>query len=526
MAKSDEPEAERPHRLRLTDAHVRTLPAGPDGRAIDYSDEKQTGLRLRVSARGRWFIAAFLRPKGEGERKQSCKTTLGAVGSKVLRGDTLVPLTLALAREMVEEVRARVRAGGDPVHEKRAARIQAEAEAAPPVKGKVFADYTAAFAQEEMVSFRLATRTGWQRFLDKEIDPVLGQREPDSITAEDIAELRQTIAAGVKAKDGGSWNRKPAPTSARRCFEVVRCILAWSASADPEDSLARKRHDLPRLPTNPAASAGRRRSRRRKAATGTGQSTAKALTDPEIRAVFRAAEAEAASAATTLREWDERHPDATVQERAESTTVRHAYEARAFQLLMELIAHTGVRAHDGRAAEWKAIDTKRALWTVSLHKTSGLEGVGDHLVPLSEGALDVLRRAREHALAHGYGHSRFVFPAPVACETCGAVGHLGKDAKSALRIRAVAGLGGRGVLHRWRDTLSTRLAEADVDARVREALLAHKVGGVAGIYDAAPLVRQRTEALALWCTLLRGILSGDSNGETGTKQARASRTTA
>jgi len=150
----------------------------------------------------------------------------------------------------------------------------------------------------------------------------------------------------------------------------------------------------------------------------------------------------------------------------------------------------------------------RNVWTIpaEMQKTGDLTGE-PHVVPLTKGALAVLKRiANVHESAH-QAKSGWLFPAPTkSCETCTQLGHMDKPNKASEAVKKAAGISDRGLLHRFRDTLKTRLSEHGVDGRVSEHILGHVVPGIAGVYDHAELLPQRKEALTWWDGELGRIL--------------------
>lgn len=72
--------------------------------------------------------------------------------------------------------------------------------------------------------------------------------------------------------------------------------------------------------------------------------------------------------------------------------------------------------------------------------------------------------------------------------------------------QAAAGITDRGLLHRFRDTIKTRMSEHGISERVSEHILGHVVPGIAGTYDHAEMLTQRREALAWWDEELDRIL--------------------
>ena len=85
--------------------------------------------------------------------------------------------------------------------------------------------------------------------------------------------------------------------------------------------------------------------------------------------------------------------------------VRRVKETDAWtgtKLCFELLVLTATRSGETRCADWQEFDVEGATWTIPAERTkNGME----HRIPLSDAALDVLRRARE--LSAGVG---LVFP--------------------------------------------------------------------------------------------------------------------
>jgi integrase len=173
-----------------------------------------------------------------------------------------------------------------------------------------------------------------------------------------------------------------------------------------------------------------------------------------------------------------------------------------------LVAQTGVRSHEARAARWQDIDLQQKLWRVpaEMHKI-GDETGQPHLVPLSAGALRLLRAIRETRLQAGQRDSPWLFPAPTTiCEVCEQGGHMDKPNYATAALKKKAGIADRGLIHRFRDTIKTRMSEHGVSERVSEHVLGHVVPGIMGTYDHAEMLAQRREALQWWSTELDRIL--------------------
>jgi integrase len=246
----------------------------------------------------------------------------------------------------------------------------------------------------------------------------------------------------------------------------------------------RKRHGLPRLESNAAVSVSSRR-RRRNGKTRK-EAARKAFSDDELRRIWAAAQ-------------------------------KHI----SFFRLMRLVSYTVARHHDVRAMRWSHVDLEAGLWEVKIHKTSDETGAA-HIVPLTTQARAVLGECLEANMAAGHGKSPWVFPErkrgkradrpPAPCEVCGEAGHADKNTKPVLAIKAEVGLGGRGILHRLRDSFSTRAGRAGKDRALKEACLSHVVAtGIEATYDHSQFdeedvrLEDRRALLQWWCDTLDEI---------------------
>ena len=88
-------------------------------------------------------------------------------------------------------------------------------------------------------------------------------------------------------------------------------------------------------------------------------------------------------------------------------TVRNSTSNDSVKLACEFLALTIVRRKEGLGARWDEIDLDAQTWTVPASRMK-VEGNGDHRVPLSTAAMNVLARCEK---ASG-GRTGFVFPSP------------------------------------------------------------------------------------------------------------------
>jgi integrase len=357
-----------------------------------------------------------------------------------------------------------VRRGIDPQFLKTEERVLAKRNAVAPR----FASLCDEFVRDQSPGWRPSTKLGWLHHIESNIKPALGNKLPAEVTGDDVRALTDTMTNGIadgKAPDGTvRWKRRPAPTSARRCFEVLRRLFAWAVWR----RLVPMSPCITARPFETSRRSGSRRASRR----------FKPYSDAQLQAIFSA---------------------------AKGTELEH---------VLNLIARTGVRRHEALAARWEDIDFAKGLWRVpaEMHKVGEQTGA-PHLVTLSRGALGIFTAARAASLKGGK-RSPWVFPAATTtCYVCEQAGHADPANKAAKTVKGAAGIEDRGLLHRFRDTLKTRLSEHGIDSRVSEHILGHVVPGIAGVYDHAELLSQRREALDWWDGELDRVLKAEPKTE-------------
>ncbi|MDT8895614.1 tyrosine-type recombinase/integrase [Halomonas sp. I1] len=157
-----------------------------------------------------------------------------------------------------------------------------------------------------------------------------------------------------------------------------------------------------------------------------------------------------------------------------------------------------------RWAEWCEINLDDGLWTVPAAK---MKMRREHYVPLSSQTITDLRELRERT-----GRSQYLFPGsrdnPVISE-----GTINKVISS-------AGYKGKLVGHGSRHTASTLLHEHGWPHDHVEAQLAHKVQGVAGVYNKAAYLAQRRTMIQWYADYLDALERGITKDEVETFKAR------
>lgn len=172
---------------------------------------------------------------------------------------------------------------------------------------------------------------------------------------------------------------------------------------------------------------------------------------------------------------------------------------------MKLLMLTGVRTGSLVQAEWNEFDLENNLWIIppehqKLKKSQPHNPFPVHLSPWAIELLKQLRTASD---------SRYLIPSPMATQ------NDDKPAErtvfsSAIRLK----LDEIGIpkfnVHDFRSTLATRLSEEGVAPHIVELILAHQLGGVAGIYNKHQFLKDRKAALNLWSEKVTQITSNNN----------------
>ena len=164
--------------------------------------------------------------------------------------------------------------------------------------------------------------------------------------------------------------------------------------------------------------------------------------------------------------------------------VRASGTRPATRLCLEFVALTAVRSGEARGSTWSEIDVEAALWTIPAER---MKGGRAHRVPLSSGALAILREAREH-----FGGSGLVFPS-----------HTGRPL---IRLsRTFQKLGIPGTAHGLRSSFRDWCSENSISRELGEACLSHRVGNAVELaYKRSDLLQQRRAVMQRWSEFLDG----------------------
>jgi integrase len=149
--------------------------------------------------------------------------------------------------------------------------------------------------------------------------------------------------------------------------------------------------------------------------------------------------------------------------------------------MYKLLILTGLRLNECAGACWSEIDTEAKTWSIpGARMKTGLP----HVVPLTDHMLDVLgslpRFVGDHIFSTDGGHK------PIHPST-----HEKRKIDAELQIPAWQN-------HDLRRAIRTKLAELGVADPVAEMVLAHKQGGIKGVYNKHQYLEERRAALEQW----------------------------
>ena len=240
-------------------------------------------------------------------------------------------VTLAEARELARETRAKVRQGIDPVEERRALQRQLRDEQ---TRRLTFAQAFERVMANDGPSFSEIHRKQWRQSVEQYVLPHIGSMPVDEIEMRHIEAL--LLADGF-------WSDKP--TTAQRVRNRIERILDWATVAGCREG------------DNPARWLGGLKTLLPKIDKDKAKPKHFAALPIDLVPTFMA----------DLRKRD-----------------KMAARCLEFQIL------TGVRPSEARGALWSEIDLKAGTWTIPPHRM-GRKTNREHRVALSKDALAMLR---------------------------------------------------------------------------------------------------------------------------------------
>jgi integrase len=377
-------------------------------------DAEVKGFGLKVTPAGRKVFVFQYRMGGRGANTE--RYTIGEYRS---------PYTVEGARGEAVRLLAEVKAGRNPAEAKRAERRS------EPNRARLFGELAAEFIERHA---KPNTRD-WRKteyLLRRDALPFWATRPVREITRQDVIELIDRVA------DRG------ARIHANRVLAAVRVLFNWALSRGV-------------IEASPAAGVK---------APGAETARERVLSDDELRAVWRAAEATP-------------HP---------------------FGPFFKLLILTAQRRDEVAGMRWSEIDEARALWTIPGERAKNGRA---HEVPLAAPALGIL------------GSIPRVEGSDLVFSTNGRTPISGFS-KAKLRLDHASGVGlterDEWRLHDIRRSVTTFLAEMGVAPHVVDKLLNHVSGsirGVAAVYNRHGYTDERRRALDAWANRLAAIVDGE-----------------
>ena len=154
------------------------------------------------------------------------------------------------------------------------------------------------------------------------------------------------------------------------------------------------------------------------------------------------------------------------------------------KLCLEFLVLTATRSGEARGALWDEFDLKAREWRIAPER---MKTNAQHIVPLSDPAVNVLDRARK------LGESPLVFPSPTRP-------NKPLSDMTLMKVLHTIGLADKTTVHGFRSSFRTWASECtDTDHAVMEMCLAHSVGSaVERAYARSDLLAKRRLLMDEW----------------------------
>lgn len=458
----------------LTAAFCRSAaPRESGGQKIqtEYHDAEVRGLALRVSPGGQksWTFRFRDRLTGVGSRMTLGRFDPSADSEADESG--LIALTLQGARVAARKLRTQVDADRNPARELRRKRDAARRQ---PIK--TLADLAAAYfkacesgthrsgkGRKKAPSTLNAERWLW----GKHIAPKLGDEPLDDITR---SRIRDHLTDVFEAS-GGQANK-------------VRALLS---------QLFNYAISQERLEANPVTHVAR---------MSEASARTRTLTDAELKAFWGALQ-------------NSEHLVIRDKKAGEKVLI-----SRLVRIAIELLLFTMQRRAEVSGIRLAELDLEKKTWLIPAERTKGRE---EHLVPLSDHAVALIREALKLQETRRKGESDFLFPSPYSNEEpieAAALSHAMADLTAALGFEDVR-------LHDLRRTGATGIAAMNIAPFVVSKVLAHKDGGggaaiTARHYNLYAYAAEKRDALARWSRHIEELVGLTPKPAGGSRAADAS----
>lgn len=448
-----------------------SLAHGAGGRAsiqTDYPDSDVRGLALRVSPGGQKSWTYRYRDKLTGKQSRVTLGTFDPNADSEPDENGVRALTLSGARVAARQLRGQVDAGVDP-----AAEIRRKREAVRSQEIRTWAELAATYftacetgayrprRRKKAASTLAGERWIWGKYLKDRIgDDVIG-----SLTKARVRGILQEVLA-------------LAPSQSNKVRSLLSQMFNYAISEELVEA-------------NPVALV--QRLTEDKARTRT-------ATNAELRTLWSGLE----------------------QRTGLTITRENGEEERVFISLgvciaIKLALFTLQRRGEVAQMHLSELNFEHKTWVVPEDK---MKGRAEHLVPLSDQAIALIKAALKLHKDRRKGPSQFVFPSPRSNDNSigpGALSHAMSDLTAALGLENLT-------LHDTRRTGSTEMAALGVAPYIVSKVIAHtdEDGGAAVTsrhYNLYQYAKEKREALDLWAKRLETILSQKPIDEGGSLEA-------
>ena len=151
--------------------------------------------------------------------------------------------------------------------------------------------------------------------------------------------------------------------------------------------------------------------------------------------------------------------------------------------IFRILLLTAQRPGEIMQMRWQDIDPEVRTWTQKTNKTSTV-----HVVPLSPQVIEILEARKND--------NQWVFPSRYNTTRAGALGdgHTKNTKDARKKLKELSGVED-WTAHDLRRTARTIMSRLRIKQHIRERVLNHTQGGVAGVYDQFDYLQEKTDAL-------------------------------
>lgn len=363
----------------------------------------------------------YLRVAASGSKAWEFRYRSGGRGRYMGLG-SMRAVSLAKAREKAAACRTMLADGKDPIDAR--ATAKAEERASQREQSRTFKDCALACIASMEVAWRNEKhRQQWYSTLETYVYPIIGDMPVGDVAVEDVLEVLNKI-----------WTAKP--ETASRVRQRIERVLDYATACEY------------RTGENPARWKGRLDA-----------------VLPPSKKVARV-----------------KHHPAMPYEDVGAFMARLAGAPSPSSLALRFLVLTGVRTSEALGARWLEIDESTETWTIPAER---MKAGREHVVPLCNEALDVLRVARE------ISQGGFIFPGA----------REGRPLSNMALLMLMRGMGlGHFVPHGFRSTFRDWAAETtNFPNHVCEMALGHQIGDkVEAAYRRGDLLEKRRRLMEAW----------------------------